>query len=59
MNKEQYFLSIFQDYTKYLDGCEEDGKKAMDLISFACLGYDIGDDDELCSEFIKWTENHK
>ena len=59
MNKEQYFLSIFQDYTKYLDGCEEDGNEAMDLISFGCLGYDIGEDDILCGEFIQWTKNHK
>ena len=59
MSNEQYFYNILQDYGRYLERCEEDGNEAMDLISFGCLGYDIGDDDILCGEFIQWTKNHK
>jgi hypothetical protein len=59
MSNEQYFYKILQEYGRYLERCEEDGTEAMDLISYACLGYDIGEDDALCSEFIIWTKNHK
>ena len=59
MSNEQYFYKILQDYGKYLEQCEEDGNEAMDLISFGCLKYDVGDDDILCGEFIQWTKNHK
>lgn len=59
MSNEKYFYEILQEYGRYLERCEEDGTDVMDLISYACLGFDIGENDVLYGEFIEWTKNHK